>query len=197
MQTLAIVVLTFLALGSWANICTTPDGHWSFEVASGVIDFATGGVPLNKRYFCFDGCLNTHTALQNYKVKLINSSKDAVAKKVERTIDVLDFIKNNKRVSKIQDDDPQALFCQDPRILNIVKSTIESSPIDNCTNIVHTVVLKLARAGWGVVCTKLGGQTGGFEVNSAFKDYAFCDYTDVRPSTGSVYNVKVAQIDRS
>ncbi|KAK6020773.1 hypothetical protein OSTOST_13566, partial [Ostertagia ostertagi] len=53
-----------------ANICNDGQGSWAFSLVDGVTDFAYGGVPLNDKYNCFEGCLNTQTAVQDFKVSL-------------------------------------------------------------------------------------------------------------------------------
>lgn len=55
-------------------VCTDDTGYWMMSLAEGVTDFAYGGSKLNTKYYCFEGCLNTGTALQNYKVQLAGTN---------------------------------------------------------------------------------------------------------------------------
>ena len=63
-----LVLLLAVVLVTYSNICTDDTGRWSFGIADCVTDFADGGVPLNRSFYCFEGCLNTQTVVQNYKV---------------------------------------------------------------------------------------------------------------------------------
>uniref|UniRef100_A0A914UNV8 Uncharacterized protein n=1 Tax=Plectus sambesii TaxID=2011161 RepID=A0A914UNV8_9BILA len=171
------------------SVCTTPFGHWSFELVSGVTDFAYKGVALNTKYFCFFGCLNTKSALQNYKVLLANGTQ-AKSAPVERTLYVDEM---KAKIGSGKDD--QSEFCPDPYIENIVMNGIQQAPINNATSIANTILLRMNRGpGWAVVVVQLAD--GGAVVNSVYPDWNFCDYSAIRNNV-DFYNVKVAKIDMS
>ncbi|VDO73172.1 unnamed protein product [Heligmosomoides polygyrus] len=50
-----------------ASLCNDGTGTWLDGEDSGVTDFAYGGVPLNIKYNCFEGNLETQTANQDFK----------------------------------------------------------------------------------------------------------------------------------
>ncbi|KAK6048360.1 hypothetical protein COOONC_14135, partial [Cooperia oncophora] len=71
--------IVFLLIYKPNLVCNDGTGTWSFSIVDGVTDFAYGGVPLNNNYNCFEGCLNTQTAVQDFKVSLNGTVPPTVA----------------------------------------------------------------------------------------------------------------------
>ncbi|KAK6047431.1 hypothetical protein COOONC_15064 [Cooperia oncophora] len=106
-----------------ANICNDGTGTWSFSIVDGVTDFAYGGVPLNNNYNCFEGCLNTQTAVQDFKVSLNGT--------VPPTVASLPMLKQRKLGSKAS------------RLARLQKYA---------NGLVKTLLFNLNRPGWAINC---------------------------------------------
>jgi len=182
---LSVLSCAFLFGTITANICTTPVGYWSFEIAEGVTDFAWAGSQLNDNYFCVFGCLNTKTLLQNYKVILANQSVNAVKRPIKYDMALRQQLMQSK-------DDVNEMFCQDPVVRMAVTNALAQASTNNATSIANAVLLQIARPGWATVVTGLSG--GGATLNSVFQDWNFCDYIGFRSNI--FYNIKAAMIDR-
>jgi hypothetical protein len=183
---IVLIAIVLFSSTTMANICTTPFGYWSFEIAEGVTDFAWAGSQLDDRYFCVFGCLASKSLLQNYKVVLANQTKKAVPRSVTYDKVLLQQLKSAK-------DDINEMFCQDPVVRNVVTNALAQAPINNATSVANSLLLQLSRPGWATVVAALAN--GGATLNSVYQDWNFCDYIGFR---GNIfYNIKAAMIDRS
>ncbi|PAV84441.1 hypothetical protein WR25_09278 isoform C [Diploscapter pachys] len=155
-----LVLLLAVVLVTYSNICTDETGHWSFGIADGVTDFAYGGVPLNKSFYCFEGCLNTQTAVQNYKVKLAGSSPKLVEKKRDRVEQLKQYLSGQIP------DDPNAEFCEDATLRADINASLSKVPDPSCKSILNTLLTSVNRPGWciNVVRFDLIGIDGVYSV---------------------------------
>ncbi|CAD6197769.1 unnamed protein product [Caenorhabditis auriculariae] len=159
---LKIVAVSFAALTA-ANICTD------------------NTVKLNKQYFCFEGCLNTATAVQNYKVQL--STGNQFVERIRRREEII--------AKFALPDDPNAQSCIDPVLRQDVGSAINKTTRHDCKGIINTLALNLNRPGWAYICVKFNS----FGVDSIVADKNFCDYDAFLQ--GEIFNVRLAKIDMS
>ncbi|EGT44908.1 hypothetical protein CAEBREN_04096 [Caenorhabditis brenneri] len=185
MKLLKLLCFLFVLGFTYGNFCTDDTGYWIGSVAAGVSDFSYGGSRLNTKYYCFEGCLNTGTALQNYKVEL--SGKNGT--KTERARTLTEIIAH---VSKSNDNwDPNADSCVDPVLRQDVKSALQKTTQNNCKNVVNTLVLNLNRPGWAITCI----QHNEFALDDYVADFNFCSYD--AQSGNSVYTIRLAKLDMS
>lgn len=167
-------------------MCTDDTGHWMFSLAEGVTDYSYGGSKLNTKYYCFEGCLNTGTALQNYKILLAGTN----ATMLERTRPVKDIVSLHSQ-AVVRDDDPNAEFCVDDTLRNDVKNALQKSTKNTCKNIVNTLVLNLNRPGWAITCI----QFDEFALDGVVTDKNFCSYDAVQ--NGEIFTIRLAKLDMS
>uniref|UniRef100_A0A8R1I1J2 Uncharacterized protein n=1 Tax=Caenorhabditis japonica TaxID=281687 RepID=A0A8R1I1J2_CAEJA len=184
MHRFTIAVLLFSVAYTGANICTDDTGYWLFTISEGVTDFAYGGSKLNSKYYCFQGCLNTKTAVQNYKVQLAGTNTSAV----ERTRTIKDIRSLHAQVG---DEDPNAATCVDPVLRQDVANALKKTTQNNCKNIVNTLVLNLNRPGWAITCIKFDE----ISMDDATTDKNFCSY-DASVNDG-IYTIRLAKLDMS
>ncbi|CAI2345595.1 unnamed protein product [Caenorhabditis sp. 36 PRJEB53466] len=176
----AILLVSFAYVS--ANVCDDGTGHWFVAIAEGVTDYAYGGARLNNQYYCFEACLNTQTALQNYKVDLAGTN----ATMVERSISAKAI---RTQHNQVRDDDPNAEFCVDPVLRQDVADAISKATQNSCKNIVNTLVLNLNRPGWAITCI----QFDEFGLDTATSDKNFCSYDAV--VNNEIYTVRLAKLD--
>ncbi|CAP23741.2 Protein CBG02858 [Caenorhabditis briggsae] len=180
------VTLFLLLIGySSANFCTDDTGEWISSVADGVTDYAHGGTRLNTKYYCFEGCLNTGTVLQNYKVDL--SGNNGTTVKIERVRaakDIVSLVAND-------DEDPNARSCVDPVLRQDVKAALQKATQNTCKNIVNTLVLNLNRPGWAITCIRYNDQA----IDDYISDMNFCSYDG--GEYHDVFTVRLAKLDMS
>ncbi|CAL2033097.1 unnamed protein product [Caenorhabditis brenneri] len=180
--------LLLLVIGyTSANICTDDTGHWIMSIAEGVTDFSYGGSRLNQKYYCFEGCLNTGTALQNYKVDLAGTN----ATMLERSRPVKEIVSLHAQAQIRDDDDPNAQFCVDPVLRQDVANALKKTTQNSCKNIVNTLVLNLNRPGWAITCI----QFDEFALDGVVSDKNFCSYDAV--ANGEIYTIRLAKLDMS
>ncbi|CAB3405325.1 unnamed protein product [Caenorhabditis bovis] len=181
MKTLVFLAVSLFAAGN-ANICSDDTGHWLASLAMGVEDYAYGGSKLNNRYYCFEGCLNTGTALQNYKVLLAGNGTT-----MSREINVKE--RGAQLAKRRDDDDPNAETCIDPVLRQDVADALKKNTQWHCKGIVNTLVLNLNRPGWAITCIKFDE----FGFDEFVQDVNFCSYDAFNaPDT---YTIRLAKLD--
>ncbi|KIH57144.1 hypothetical protein ANCDUO_12667, partial [Ancylostoma duodenale] len=175
-------------------VCTDDTGTWTFAIAEGVTDFAHGGMPLNKSFNCFEGCLATGTAVQNFKVGLHNSSQR-------------DLLPDDG-------DDPNAESCIDPVLRADIQNALNKVVDHSCKGIVKTLLFNLNRPGWAVNCVdfdemsldglvQVGEDKGdganhdvaSVNIHFFFQDMNFCAYTGIVPP--NIFDIRLGKIDTS
>ncbi|RCN45380.1 hypothetical protein ANCCAN_08601 [Ancylostoma caninum] len=170
-----------------ANICTDDTGTWTFAIAEGVTDFAHGGVPLNKSFNCFEGCLATGTAVQNFKVALNSSGVAVKDRKIERKAERL------ARFMKMRDDgdDPNADSCIDPVLRADVQNALNKVVDHSCKGVVKTLLFNLNRPGWVVNCVDFNEMS----LDGIVQDVNFCAYIGVVSSY--IFDIRLGKVDTS
>ncbi|VDM78620.1 unnamed protein product, partial [Strongylus vulgaris] len=122
-------------------VCTDDTGTWTFAIAEGVTDFAHGGVPLNKSFNCFEGCLATGTAVQNFKVRFFSSITQQNFKKIICLLATLTNHENfemQKPCSLVilgysdDGDDPNADSCIDPVLRDDIQNALNKVTDHSC-----------------------------------------------------------------
>ncbi|EPB74065.1 hypothetical protein ANCCEY_06852 [Ancylostoma ceylanicum] len=185
----AIAIISFSAVVTLvtANICNDGTGTWIHDISEGVTDFAYGGVPINKKYNCFEGCLATGTVAQNFKVAL-NASGVAVKErnfggKAERLVTYMKM--------KGEGADRNAHTCIDPALRADIQNALEKVVDHSCKGVVRTLLFNLNRPGWVVNCVDYTD----ISIGSFVEDVNFCAYLGVvSPYT---YDIRLAKIDIS
>ncbi|CAP23742.1 Protein CBG02857 [Caenorhabditis briggsae] len=181
-------VILLLAIGySSANFCTDSTGHWFASLAEGVTDYAYGGSRLNNKYYCFEGCLNTGTALQNYKIDLAGTN----ATMLERSRPLKEIVYLHAQPKIRDDDDPNAEFCVDPVLRQDIANALQKTTQNSCKNIVNTLVLNLNRPGWAITCI----QFDEFALDGVISDKNFCSYDAVQ--NNEIYTIRLGKLDMS
>ncbi|WKY13879.1 hypothetical protein Q1695_004600 [Nippostrongylus brasiliensis] len=184
-----------------ANICNDGTGTWSYSISDGVTDFAYGGVALNNKYNCFEGCVNTGTAVQDFKVAL-NGSRPAIPTTTMSSMESASTAKLHVRKSsskairvaemkRIQADgeDPNAISCVDPVLRADIANAVSKVTSYSCKGIVKAVLFNLNRPGWAVNCVDFTA----FNMSGFYQDYNFCDYDAF--VGGQLYTIRMALID--
>ncbi|KAL6743376.1 hypothetical protein Aduo_016420 [Ancylostoma duodenale] len=182
-----IIALAALVTVVAANICTDDTGTWTFAIAEGVTDFAHGGMPLNKSFNCFEGCLATGTAVQNFKVALNGSGVAVKERKIEGKAERL------ARFMKIRDDgdDPNAESCIDPVLRADIQNALNKVVDHSCKGIVKTLLFNLNRPGWAVNCVDFDEMS----LDGLVQDMNFCAYTGIVPP--NIFDIRLGKIDTS
>ncbi|KAF1765361.1 hypothetical protein GCK72_005313 [Caenorhabditis remanei] len=165
--------ISLLVIGyASANFCTDDSGYWLSSVAQGVTDFSYGGSRLNSKYYCFEGCLNTGTALQNYKIDLSGNN----GTKLERNRSVKDISAHHAKFDVLRQD---------------VKNALQKATQNSCKNIVNTLVLNLNRPGWAITCIRYND----FAIDDSVSDMNFCSYD--AGQFQDYYTIRLAKLDMS
>ncbi|KAK5975789.1 hypothetical protein GCK32_007283, partial [Trichostrongylus colubriformis] len=117
-----------------ANICNDGQGTWAFSIVDGVTDFAYGGVKLNKKYNCFEGCLNTQTAVQDFKVALNGTVPPTVAMPMMKQRKLGSRADRLARLMKMQkdDQDPNEETCADATLRTDVANALQKVTDHSC-----------------------------------------------------------------
>ncbi|KAK6757299.1 hypothetical protein RB195_015242 [Necator americanus] len=181
------VLITAVVGIAAGNICTDDTGTWTFAIAEGVTDFAHGGVPLNKSFNCFEGCLATGTAVQNFKVALNGSTAVLKERKLGTKAERL------ARLQKMRDDgdDPNADSCIDPVLRTDIANALNKVVDHSCKGIVKTLLFNLNRPGWAVNCVDFDEMS----LDGIVEDLNFCAYTGIVPPL--IFDIRLGKIDMS
>ncbi|XGW05075.1 hypothetical protein V3C99_015894 [Haemonchus contortus] len=176
-----------------ANICNDGTGTWAFSLVDGVTDFAYGGVQLNNKYNCFEGCLNTQTAVQDFKVALNGTVPPTASMPMVKQRKLGPRANRLARVKKMQesDEDPNEETCADPQLRTDVANAINKVTDHSCKGIVKALLFNLNRPGWAVNCVDFNELALG----SYLRDYNFCEYEAVVGQ--DLYWIRMAKIDTS
>ncbi|CAA91331.1 DUF19 domain-containing protein [Caenorhabditis elegans] len=186
MNQIVSALLIFAVGYATGNLCTDDTGYWISSLAEGVSDFAYGGTRLNTKYYCFEGCLNTGTALQNCKVDMSGNN----GTRIERSREIKEVIALHQ-LARQRDEDPNAKSCVDPVLRQDVKNALQKTTRSNCKNIVNTLVLNLNRPGWAITCI----QFNEFAIDDYTPDMNFCSYDSV--SDTDIFTIRLAKLDMS
>ncbi|KAL6743371.1 hypothetical protein Aduo_016416 [Ancylostoma duodenale] len=177
-----IVFAAFIAVTT-AMLCNGVIGSWSFAIASGVTDFAHGRVEINERFNCFDGCLATGAAFQNFKVALMNSSSSYKQREFDAKADRLGQLMKMKD----DDDDPNAITCADPQLRAEIRGILYNAV--SCKRVVEALLSNKNRQGWAVNCVSYE-DSGSDHV---YEDMNFCAYIAFMPPY--IIDIRLAKID--
>ncbi|KIH47325.1 hypothetical protein ANCDUO_22617 [Ancylostoma duodenale] len=176
----------FVALVT-ANICNDGTGTWAHAITEGVTDYAYGGIPLNKKYNCFEGCLATGAVAQNFKVAL---NGNQVLVKEQNFGGIAERL---ARYMKMREEgvDPNAYSCIDPVLRADVQNALNKVVDHSCKGIVKTLLFNLNRPGWAVNCVDYSE----ISIGSYVEDVNFCSYLGV--VSPYKYEIRLAKIDTS